>query len=57
MHVQALSAKLAVDRITKLCLFALAALGMAALVDTTSRGFMLLSFLLYVRCNMAPSEV
>ena len=55
--MQAAAAKVTIDRITKLCIFAIGAIGVAAVVDTTSRGFMLLSFLLYVRCNMAPSEV
>ena len=45
------------DRLSKVCCIAISALAAAYVSDATSKGFLVLTFLMFVRCSMKAKEV
>ena len=55
--VQFVTSKLHLDRLSKVCWIAITGLAAAFISDATSKGFLVLTFLMFIRCSMKAKEV
>ena len=55
--VQFVASKLHLDRLSKVCWIAITGLAAAFISDATSKGFLVLTFLMFIRCSMKAKEV
>lgn len=55
--MQAVAAKLHLDRLSNLCWIAITGLATAFVSDATSKAFLMLAFLMFIRCSMKRTEV